>query len=165
MSIVALALTALFILGLVAAFAQKLTGKGSTDDTPVAPSTDCGTCDGSNSKCEQECMLEAAVKEIAGKALTEASGNITLENIREKAASGVDIISMGALTHSVIAFSEAEAEQFADILYTMQPEEVAAWNRSLILRGINIPDQIRDEMLLLLSDDRPTASNNPPVRQ
>ena len=144
MSIVALALTALFIRGLVAAFAQKLTGKSSTDDTLVAPSTDCGTCDGSNSKCEQECMLEAAVKEI------EYFDDEELDAYR------------GRPSHD---YSEAEAEQFADILYTMQPEEVAAWNRSLILRGINIPDQIRDEMLLLLSDDRPTASNNPPVRQ
>ncbi|MDR1734920.1 MAG: carboxylating nicotinate-nucleotide diphosphorylase [Oscillospiraceae bacterium] len=33
----------------------------------------------------------------------EASGNITLENIREKAAAGVHIISLGALTHSVAA--------------------------------------------------------------
>ena len=32
---------------------------------------------------------------------TEASGNIVLENIREKALSGVDYLSMGALTHSV----------------------------------------------------------------
>ncbi len=48
--------------------------------------------------------MAAAVKEINGRALTEASGNITLENIREKAESGVDIISMGSLTHSVTAF-------------------------------------------------------------
>ena len=44
------------------------------------------------------------VKYIDGRALTEASGNITLENIREKAQCGVDIISMGSLTHSVMAF-------------------------------------------------------------
>lgn len=44
------------------------------------------------------------VKYIDGRALTEASGNITLENIREKAQCGVDIISMGSLTHSVTAF-------------------------------------------------------------
>lgn len=44
------------------------------------------------------------VKYINGRALTEASGNITLENIREKAQCGVDIISMGSLTHSVTAF-------------------------------------------------------------
>ena len=49
-------------------------------------------------------QMKEAVEEIAGRALTEASGNITLENIREKAESGVDIISMGALTHSVTAF-------------------------------------------------------------
>lgn len=48
--------------------------------------------------------MKKAVKYINGRALTEASGNITAENIREKAESGVDIISMGALTHSVRAF-------------------------------------------------------------
>jgi len=47
--------------------------------------------------------MKQAVAYIAGRALTEASGNITLENIREKAQSGVDIISMGSLTHSVKA--------------------------------------------------------------
>lgn len=47
--------------------------------------------------------MKAAVDFIAGRALTEASGNITLENIAEKAGSGVDIISMGAVTHSVKA--------------------------------------------------------------
>ena len=48
--------------------------------------------------------MQEAVAYIAGRALTEASGNITAENLREKAESGVDIISMGALTHSVQAF-------------------------------------------------------------
>ena len=49
-------------------------------------------------------QMKEAVTFIDGRALTEASGNITAENIREKALSGVDIISMGALTHSVQAF-------------------------------------------------------------
>ncbi len=48
--------------------------------------------------------MKEAVTYIDGRALTEASGNITAENIKEKALSGVDIISMGALTHSVQAF-------------------------------------------------------------
>ncbi len=47
--------------------------------------------------------MREATAYIAGRALTEASGNITLENLAEKAKSGVDIISMGALTHSVTA--------------------------------------------------------------
>ena len=48
--------------------------------------------------------MREAVNYIDGRAITEASGNITAENIKEKAASGIDIISMGALTHSVKAF-------------------------------------------------------------
>ncbi len=54
-----------------------------------------------NMTCEQ---MANAVKIIDGKALTEASGNITLLNIAEVAKTGVDIISLGALTHSVKAF-------------------------------------------------------------
>ena len=47
--------------------------------------------------------MSVAVKTIAGKALVEASGNMTLQRIPEVAAVGVDIISVGALTHSVTA--------------------------------------------------------------
>ena len=44
--------------------------------------------------------MARCVKMIAGRALTEASGGITLENARAIAESGVDIMSSGALTHS-----------------------------------------------------------------
>lgn len=47
--------------------------------------------------------MKRAVALIGGRALTEASGNVTEENLAEVAATGVDIISMGALTHSVKA--------------------------------------------------------------
>jgi nicotinate-nucleotide pyrophosphorylase (carboxylating) len=43
----------------------------------------------------------AAVKIINGKIETEASGGITLENIRSYAECGVDYISVGALTHQI----------------------------------------------------------------
>ncbi len=49
-------------------------------------------------------QMKEAVDYIGGRAKTEASGNVTLENIRAKAETGVDIISLGALTHSVKAF-------------------------------------------------------------
>ena len=49
-------------------------------------------------------QMAEAVKITDGRALLEASGNITLENIAEVAKTGVDIISLGALTHSVKAF-------------------------------------------------------------
>ncbi len=44
--------------------------------------------------------LRAAVERIAGRARTEASGGITLESVAAIAATGVEIVSVGALTHS-----------------------------------------------------------------
>jgi nicotinate-nucleotide pyrophosphorylase (carboxylating) len=45
-------------------------------------------------------QLAEAVKVIGGKVETEASGKITLDNVRQYAETGVDYISAGALTHS-----------------------------------------------------------------
>ena len=47
--------------------------------------------------------LRAGVAQVAGRALVEASGNVSLTTIRDIAGTGVDIISVGALTHSVRA--------------------------------------------------------------
>ena len=47
--------------------------------------------------------MAEAVAAVDGRALTEASGNISLENVREVAATGVDIISIGRITHSARA--------------------------------------------------------------
>ena len=47
--------------------------------------------------------MEEAIRLIAGKIPVEASGNVTLANVRRIAETGVDFISVGALTHSVTA--------------------------------------------------------------
>ena len=47
--------------------------------------------------------MRKAVKSIHGRALVEASGGITLDNVRAVAETGVDFISIGALTHSAKA--------------------------------------------------------------
>lgn len=47
--------------------------------------------------------LRAGVEKIAGRAIVEASGGITLDTIADVARTGVDVISVGALTHSVRA--------------------------------------------------------------
>jgi len=49
-------------------------------------------------------MMGEAVRLVAGRVKLEASGNITLENVRAVAETGVDFISCGALTHSVRVF-------------------------------------------------------------
>lgn len=48
--------------------------------------------------------MKQAVEIVGGKALLEASGNLTKERLRSVAELGVDILSIGALTHSVTAF-------------------------------------------------------------
>jgi len=49
-------------------------------------------------------LMTESVKIINGRAKVEASGNMTMERLKEVAATGVDYISIGALTHSVTAF-------------------------------------------------------------
>lgn len=53
-----------------------------------------------NMSCED---MTKAVSIVNGRAKTEASGNVTIENVAAVAATGVDIISLGALTHSVMS--------------------------------------------------------------
>ena len=45
-------------------------------------------------------MLKAAVAKVAGRTVTEASGGVTLDTVRQIAETGVDLISVGALSHS-----------------------------------------------------------------
>lgn len=63
-----------------------------------------------NMSCE---MMKQAVKMNAGRARLEASGNVTLQNVRQVAETGVDYISIGALTHSVKVF-DASLEYTTD---------------------------------------------------
>jgi nicotinate-nucleotide pyrophosphorylase (carboxylating) len=44
--------------------------------------------------------LKRAIALVKGRVITEASGGVTLESVREIAKTGVDLISVGALTHS-----------------------------------------------------------------
>ncbi|MDR1303878.1 MAG: carboxylating nicotinate-nucleotide diphosphorylase [Verrucomicrobiales bacterium] len=50
-----------------------------------------------------DAQITEAVRRVAGRAKLEASGNMTLERVPSVAATGVDYISVGALTHSVRA--------------------------------------------------------------
>lgn len=71
------------------------------EEVKEALSTGCEIIMLDNMDCE---TMKKAVEMTNGKALLEASGNITAETIAAVAKTGVDIISIGALTHSVKAF-------------------------------------------------------------
>lgn len=71
------------------------------DELQEALSVGCEIIMLDNMSCED---MTKAVEITAGRALLEASGNVTEDNIAAVAATGVDIISLGALTHSVQCF-------------------------------------------------------------
>lgn len=115
------------VIALIAHFVQK---NGSEEDTiQTAPS--CDSCDGYNQKCEQECMMEAATKPI------EYFDDEELDDFKGRNAD---------------SYTEEEVEQFREVLFTMRQEEVADWNRSLILREIQVPVQLRDELIMMLEE-------------
>ncbi|KAA6307529.1 hypothetical protein EZS27_040801, partial [termite gut metagenome] len=51
-------------------------------------------------------------------------------------------------------YTPVEVEQFRDVLYTMKDIEVAGWVRSLQLRGINLPDEMKAEVFLIIEEQR-----------
>lgn len=52
------------------------------------------------------------------------------------------------------SYTEAEADEFRDVLLSMPADNIAAWARSLQLRGIILPRGVRDELLLIVSEAR-----------
>ena len=120
-------LLSLIILGvLVACFRSR------REETPiVAPKGDCASCDGTpQTRCEQDCMMEAATRE------PEYFDDEELDQFKGRPSD---------------AYTDDEAEMFRDVMLTMKQHEVAEWGRSLRLREISLPDQVKDEYALLVA--------------
>lgn len=115
-------------LGIVVGCFALFSKNGS--EQPVDAEPTCATCTGENTKCEQECMMEASTKPI------EYYDDEHLDKYQGRTSD---------------SYNEDEIEEFAEVLYTLQQHDVAGWNRSLILRNINIPNQLKDELIALLS--------------
>ena len=49
-------------------------------------------------------------------------------------------------------YTDAEVEQFREVLYTLRPAEVLPWHHSLQRRGVALPSVLRDELLMLAGD-------------
>ena len=120
-------LIALIVLAVIAAAIGLLSRDKEGEVVNAEPS--CATCSGDDARCEQDCMLEAAVKEIE---------YYDDEHLDKYAGRQSD------------SYSDEEIEEFAEVMYTLQPKDVAGWNRSLILRNVNIPNCLKDELIALL---------------
>lgn len=121
---------ALVLLGSITAIFTLVSNKKG-EEAPITEGVTCSTCNGENSKCEQECMMEAATKDI------EYYDDEELDSFKGRPSD---------------SYTDEETEMFSEVLYTMKPEEVASWNRSLILRGINLPNQLKDEVISFLGE-------------
>ena len=52
------------------------------------------------------------------------------------------------------SYTAEEVEMFRDILLTLRPDDVAGWSRSIQLRGIILPDEIREELIMIVGEQR-----------
>lgn len=118
----------ILFLGIIVAVVSQLRQKRGEEDAPITIVETCSTCNGTNDKCEQDCMMEAATKDI------EYFDDEELDRFRSRPSD---------------SYSDDEVEQFSEVLYTMRQDEVAGWCRSLTLRGINLPNQLKDEVFML----------------
>ncbi len=120
----------LIALGLITALLTLLMrSKDNNDEQPIVTGSDCSSCNGTDDRCEQVCMMEAATKDI------EYYDDEELDQYQGRPSD---------------QYTDEETEQFAEVLETLQPHEVKAWGRSLTLRGINMPDGIKDEYAVLI---------------
>lgn len=51
-------------------------------------------------------------------------------------------------------YTRPEIEEFRDVLLTLQPDDIAGWGRSVQLRGITLPAEVREELLMIVSEAR-----------
>ena len=130
----------LIVLALVAATAgiirnrklQKKIDRGELDAMPEVQEVDSECC-GQHEICERDSLLAAVSKQI------EYYDDEELDQVIGKAGD---------------AYTEEETEMFRDVLYTTLDVEVAGWVRSLQLRGIELPDDLKDEVFLIIGERR-----------
>lgn len=107
--------------------------KGEITDLPSIKRVEDMECCGQHETCEKESLLAAISKQI------EYYNDEELDRFRGR---GSD------------AYSSEEIDEFREILYTMREDEVAGWVRSLQLRAVELPDDLKDEVVMIVGERR-----------
>ena len=131
----------LIIIGVVAMIAgffrnrslQKKLEAGEITELPSIKQINDMECCGQHEVCEKESLLAAVSKEI------EYYNDEELDRFQGRDASD---------------YNTEDEEEYREILYNIRDHEVAGWVRSLQLRGVNIPEGVRDEVLMIVADRR-----------
>ena len=131
----------LVVLAVVAMFAgwlrnrklQKQLERGEISEIPTIKDVEDMECCGQHETCEKDSLLAAVSKGI------EYYDDEELDRF------------IGRHSDS---YTEEEIEEFREVLYSTQEVEVAGWCRSLQLRGIELPDELKDELFLIVGERR-----------
>ena len=135
--------TGLLGLGIVAAMAHVVRnvmyrrkaerGEIRQDEIPPEINPVDKECCGQHEVCEKESLLAAVSRDV------EYYDDEELDRFRGREDD---------------SYTDAEEEEFRDILYSMRPEEVAGWVRSLQLRQVAIPVELKDEVFMIVGERR-----------
>ena len=117
---------------------QKKIAGGELKEAPPVITVDSECC-GQHAVCEKESLLAAVSKKI------EYYDDEELDRFKG---------------HPSDTYTNEEIEELRDILYSMQETDVAGWSRSLQLRGIELPDEMKDELFLIVGERRFEAVKN-----
>lgn len=109
---------------------KKQLERGEITEMPHIKKRPEGCC-GKHAVCEKDEMAAALAQPI------EYFDDEELDNFKGRPSDG---------------YTPQEVEQFEEVMTTMQPHEVAAWLRSLQLRMVNLPDDLKDEAMLLMEE-------------
>lgn len=112
---------------------KKMLEKGEITELPGIKQVENMECCGQHETCEKDSLLAAVSKQI------EYYNDEELDRFR-----GVESCD----------YLPDEIEEFREVLYTMKDDEVAGWVRSLQLRSVELPDELKDEVFLIVGERR-----------
>ena len=118
---------------------RKAQERGGATEQPSLAQVEDMECCGQHETCEKESLLAALSKDV------EYYDDEELDRFKGREADG---------------YSAEETDEFRDVLYTMRDVEVAGWVRSLQLRGVELPDGVKDEVLLIVGERRGGDARN-----
>lgn len=132
---------ALILLGIVAFIfgllrerkLKKRLANGEIESLPGIKQIQDMECCGQHETCEKESLLAAVSKQI------EYYNDEELDRFIGRESN---------------AYLPDEIDEFRDVLYTMRDDEVAGWVRSLQLRSVELPDDLKDEVFMIVGERR-----------
>lgn len=137
MWVLIISLIALTLLAMIAGIVrnriiQRQIDRNELTEEPAIVTVDQECC-GQHEVCEKDSLLAAVSKQI------EYYNDEELDRFKGRASD---------------SYSDSEVEEFSEVFYTCREDEVAGWSRSLQLRGIELPDELKDELFLIIGERR-----------